>query len=184
MENANQAVTTGVSSTTSSTSSNCIANENTSENASSLPPATTNVSASASMATPSAETAVANGVYVPGGIANGDVKSALSTTPLADFLMQLEEYTPTIPDAVTGYYLNRAGFEASDPRIIRLISLASQKFISDIANDALQYCKMKGTASGSSRSKTKDKKYTLTMEDLAPALSEYGVNVKKPHYFT
>ncbi|XP_017599905.1 PREDICTED: transcription initiation factor TFIID subunit 10 [Corvus brachyrhynchos] len=89
-----------------------------------------------------------------------------------------------IPDAVTGYYLNRAGFEASDPRIIRLISLAAQKFISDIANDALQHCKMKGTASGSSRSKSKDKKYTLTMEDLTPALAEYGINVKKPHYFT
>ncbi|KAI2558494.1 TAF10 isoform 4, partial [Pan troglodytes] len=89
-----------------------------------------------------------------------------------------------IPDAVTGYYLNRAGFEASDPRIIRLISLAAQKFISDIANDALQHCKMKGTASGSSRSKSKDRKYTLTMEDLTPALSEYGINVKKPHYFT
>ncbi|XP_003963314.1 transcription initiation factor TFIID subunit 10 [Takifugu rubripes] len=178
--NMDNAVTTGVSSTTSSTSSNCIANENATENAGSNPPATSN----ASMVTPSADTTVSNGVYVPGGIANGDVKSAVSTTPLADFLMQLEEYTPTIPDAVTGYYLNRAGFEASDPRIIRLISLASQKFISDIANDALQYCKMKGTASGSSRSKTKDKKYTLTMEDLAPALSEYGVNVKKPHYFT
>uniref|UniRef100_A0A8C3F3G7 TATA-box binding protein associated factor 10 n=1 Tax=Chrysemys picta bellii TaxID=8478 RepID=A0A8C3F3G7_CHRPI len=89
-----------------------------------------------------------------------------------------------IPDAVTGYYLNRAGFEASDPRIIRLISLAAQKFISDIANDALQHCKMKGTASGSSRNKSKDKKYTLTMEDLMPALAEYGINVKKPHYFT
>ena len=67
---------------------------------------------------------------------------------------------------------------------IRLISLAAQKFISDIANDALQHCKMKGTASGSSRSKSKDRKYTLTMEDLTPALSEYGINVKKPHYFT
>uniref|UniRef100_A0A8D2QV01 TATA-box binding protein associated factor 10 n=1 Tax=Zosterops lateralis melanops TaxID=1220523 RepID=A0A8D2QV01_ZOSLA len=70
------------------------------------------------------------------------------------------------------------------PRRIRLISLAAQKFISDIANDALQHCKMKGTASGSSRSKSKDKKYTLTMEDLTPALAEYGINVKKPHYFT
>ncbi|XP_053872086.1 transcription initiation factor TFIID subunit 10 [Malaclemys terrapin pileata] len=127
---------------------------------------------------------LSNGVYVPPSAANGDVKPVVSTTPLVDFLMQLEDYTPTIPDAVTGYYLNRAGFEASDPRIIRLISLAAQKFISDIANDALQHCKMKGTASGSSRNKSKDKKYTLTMEDLMPALAEYGINVKKPHYFT
>ncbi|KAK2100802.1 hypothetical protein P7K49_022150 [Saguinus oedipus] len=125
--------------------------------------------------------AMSNGVYVLPSAANGDVKPVVSSTPLVDFLMQLEDYTPTIPDAVTGYYLNRAGFEASDPRIIRLISLAAQKFISDIANDALQHCKMKGTASGSSRSKSK---YTLTMEDLTPALSEYGINVKKPHYFT
>lgn len=54
------------------------------------------VSAPASMVTPSADTTVSNGVYVPAGIANGDVKSAVSTTPLADFLMQLEEYTPTV----------------------------------------------------------------------------------------
>ncbi|XP_071399339.1 transcription initiation factor TFIID subunit 10 isoform X1 [Centroberyx affinis] len=184
IDNVNQSVTTGVSSTTSSTSSNCIANNNITASVSSIPSVTSNASASAAMVTPSSDTSVSNGVYVPGGITNGDVKPAITTTPLADFLMQLEDYTPTIPDAVTGYYLNRAGFEASDPRIIRLISLASQKFISDIANDALQYCKMKGTASGSSRSKAKDKKYTLTMEDLSPALSEYGVNVKKPYYFT
>ncbi|KAM3910363.1 LOW QUALITY PROTEIN: transcription initiation factor TFIID subunit 10-like [Leptodactylus fuscus] len=142
------------------------------------------VPVSAVSAAAPAESSLSNGVYLPPGVTNGDIKPVISNTPLVDFLMQLEDYTPTIPDAVTGYYLNRAGFEASDPRIIRLISLAAQKFISDIANDALQHCKMKGTASGSSRSKSKDKKYTLTMEDLTPALAEYGVNVKKPHYFT
>ncbi|XP_044160005.1 transcription initiation factor TFIID subunit 10 isoform X1 [Bufo gargarizans] len=142
------------------------------------------VPVSAALAAAPAESSLSNGVYLPPGVTNGDIKPVISSTPLVDFLMQLEDYTPTIPDAVTGYYLNRAGFEASDPRIIRLISLAAQKFISDIANDALQHCKMKGTASGSSRSKSKDKKYTLTMEDLSPALSEYGINVKKPHYFT
>jgi len=170
----------------SSGATNCITlSNNAASSVSSIPSlGASNVPSSAAMATPSAESSVSNGVYMP-GVANGDVKPAISTTPLADFLMQLEDYTPTIPDAVTGYYLNRAGFEASDPRVIRLISLAAQKFISDIAIDALQHCKMKGTASGSSRNKTKqDKKYTLTMEDLAPALSEYGINVKKPHYFT
>lgn len=39
---------------------------------------------------------MSNGVYVPPA-ANGDVKPVVSTTPLVDFLMQLEDYTPTVP---------------------------------------------------------------------------------------
>lgn len=64
---------------------------------------------------------------------------------------------------------------------VRLISLAAQKFISDIVNDALQHCKMRGA--GQSKKTVKDKRYTLSMEDLTPALAEYGLNVKKPYYF-
>lgn len=87
-----------------------------------------------------------------------------------------------IPDAVTAFYLNRSGFDSTDPRVVRMISLAAQKFVSDIANDALQHCKMRGSGQ-SSRKSGKDKRYTLTMEDLTPALSEYGITVRKPPYF-
>ncbi|XP_068697823.1 transcription initiation factor TFIID subunit 10-like [Montipora capricornis] len=111
-----------------------------------------------------------------------DTKVRNAGASLAEFLTQLEDYTPTIPDAVTAYYLNRSGFDSSDPRVVRMISLAAQKFVSDIANDALQHCKMRGSGQ-SSRKSGKDKRYTLTMEDLTPALSEYGITVRKPPYF-
>jgi len=105
-------------------------------------------------------------------------------TNLAEFINQLEDYVPTVPDAVTVSYMQRAGFENIDPRIVRLISLASQKFVSDIAHDALQHCKMRGQSGQSSRKSGKDKRYTLSMDDLSPALNEYGIHVKKPPYFT
>ncbi|XP_055920787.1 transcription initiation factor TFIID subunit 10-like [Eupeodes corollae] len=109
---------------------------------------------------------------------------------LSDFLMQLEDYVPTVPDAVTAHYLNSAGFESVDPRIVRLISVAAQKFISDVANDSLQHCKVRTnnqqpTSHGMPKGQkpVKDRKYTMTMEDLVPALSDYGITVRKPHYF-
>ncbi|XP_065842723.1 transcription initiation factor TFIID subunit 10-like [Oscarella lobularis] len=102
---------------------------------------------------------------------------------LVNFFQNLDDYTPTIPDAVTSYYLGKAGFETDDPRIIRLVSLAAQKFVSDVANDALQHCRSRG-AGQSSKKSGKEKKYTLTVEDLREALIEYGIHLKKPHYFT
>jgi len=115
--------------------------------------------------------------------------------PLADFLMQLEDYSPTIPDAVTKHYLSTAGFDTSDPRVLRLVSLATQKFISDIANDALQHCKMRGgsgatgpaSTSGGAGAKggknSKDRKYVMTTDDLANAMDDQGITVTKPPYF-
>lgn len=58
-------------------------------------------------------------------------------------MQQLENYESTIPDAVTSHYLNTAGFDTNDPRIVRLISIATQKFIADIANDTLQHSQMR-----------------------------------------
>lgn len=74
---------------------------------------------------------------------------------------------------------------------VRLISIAAQKFISDVANDALQHCKTRSATQGVNKVQKdkdgkpiKDKKYTLAVEDLAPALNEnYGITVRKAHYF-
>ncbi|KAF7272673.1 TBP-associated factor 10 [Rhynchophorus ferrugineus] len=119
-----------------------------------------------------------------------DIPPVTLGQPLSDFLLQLEDFNPTIPDAVTAYYLRSSGFEPKDPRLLRLVSIAAQKFISDIANDALQHCKMRSTNTSNSHGGNtksskgiKDKRYCLTMEDLTPALAEFGIVIKKPHYY-
>ncbi|GAB2292119.1 Transcription initiation factor TFIID subunit 10 [Dionaea muscipula] len=106
---------------------------------------------------------------------------------LTEFLSSLMDYTPTIPDELVEHYVAKSGFQCPDVRLIRLVAVATQKFISEIATDALQHC----TARRSSivkdkrdrQQKEKDKRLVLTMEDLSRALREYGVNLKHQEYF-
>ncbi|KAI0704290.1 transcription initiation factor TFIID 23-30kDa subunit-domain-containing protein [Cytidiella melzeri] len=109
---------------------------------------------------------------------------------LAEFLLMLDDYEPLIPNEVTDYYLQRVGFECEDVRLKRLLSLAAQKFVSDIAQDAYQHARIRANATGgrsratqgpaSARDKTKT---TLMMEDLSSALAEYGINSRKPEFY-
>ncbi|KAJ3733630.1 transcription initiation factor IID TAF10 subunit [Lentinula guzmanii] len=113
---------------------------------------------------------------------------------LAEFMLMLDDYEPLIPNEVTDYYLQKVGFECEDPRLKRLLSLAAQKFVSDIAADAFQHARIRTNAaggrarasqplyggSGSLKDRTRT---TLTMDDLSAALQEYGINARKPDYY-
>ncbi|CAJ2511752.1 Uu.00g073770.m01.CDS01 [Anthostomella pinea] len=67
---------------------------------------------------------------------------------LKEFLTKMDDYAPVIPDAVTNYYLTKAGLPPppdTDPRLARLIALAVQKFVADIAADAYQYSRIRAS---------------------------------------
>ncbi|XP_068641000.1 transcription initiation factor TFIID subunit 10-like isoform X2 [Aristolochia californica] len=68
---------------------------------------------------------------------------------------------------------------------IRLVAVAAQKFIAEVANDALQQCKARQSAAVKDKrdKQQKDKRLILTMEDLSKALREYGVNLRHQEYF-
>ncbi|KAG2403720.1 Transcription initiation factor TFIID subunit 10 Protein [Vigna angularis] len=111
-------------------------------------------------------------------------------TALSDFLASLMDYTPTIPDELVEHYLAKSGFQCPDVRLTRLVAVATQKFVAEVAGDALQYvyfthCKARqATIPKDKRDKQqKDKRLVLTMEDLSKALREYGVNLRHQEYF-
>ncbi|KAI1106774.1 transcription initiation factor IID, TAF10 subunit [Jackrogersella minutella] len=69
-------------------------------------------------------------------------------TSLKEFIAKMDDYAPIIPDAVTNYYMTKAGLPPppqTDPRLARLIALAVQKFVADVAADAYQYSRIRAS---------------------------------------
>lgn len=132
---------------------------------------------------------------------------------LEEILDLMENNPPIIPDAVTEYYLRKNGFDCTDIRVKRLLALATQKFISDIANDAYEYSRIRSTVAvnnannGQSRArqlmvgqqqpgqqqitqqqqlqneKVTASKVVLTVNDLSSAVQEYGLNIGRPDFY-
>jgi transcription initiation factor TFIID subunit 10 len=84
------------------------------------------------------------------------------------------------------YYLNRSGFNCPDDRVKRLIAVAAQKFVSDIASEALGIARARAQQKGkrdAAASAATDAKLVLTTEELSVAAQRHGISVKKPKYF-
>ncbi|KAI9328163.1 transcription initiation factor TFIID 23-30kDa subunit-domain-containing protein, partial [Obelidium mucronatum] len=91
-----------------------------------------------------------------------DVDDERREKGLLDLLALMDECAPLIPDAVTDHYLAQAGFECEDVRVKRLLALATQKFIADVAQDAFHYSKIRQQAMAKEK-KTAIKKTVLTI---------------------
>ncbi|KAI9218041.1 transcription initiation factor TFIID 23-30kDa subunit-domain-containing protein [Blastocladiella britannica] len=109
---------------------------------------------------------------------------ARSDISLAELVALMDEYKPLVPDAVTDHFLAKAGLDCDDVRVKRILALAAQKFIADIATDALHFSKLRQPTQPASSRKASKPKTQLTIEDLSLALSEYGVTIKKPDYYS
>ena len=97
-----------------------------------------------------------------------------ATKEAEELLLAMEQYHPTIPDAVTQYFLGLSGYQSTDPRVTRIASIAAHKFVADLTNDALRNCKNRQQGKG---------RLVLTTEDLAQAAREYGIHIRKSSYF-
>ncbi|CCK68165.1 Taf10p KNAG_0A04970 [Huiozyma naganishii CBS 8797] len=132
---------------------------------------------------------------------------------LQEILDMMEDNPPIIPDAVIDYYLRKNGFDSMDVKIKRLLALATQKFVSDIANDAYEYSRIRSTIAvnnannGQARArqlmlgqqqpgqqqitqqqqqqneKVTASKVVLTVNDLSSAVEEYGLNIGRPDFY-
>ncbi|XP_044441201.1 transcription initiation factor TFIID subunit 10 isoform X2 [Triticum aestivum] len=114
------------------------------------------------------------GGMAPGTGAGGSDGRHDDEAVLTEFLSSLMDYNPTIPDELVEHYLGRSGFHCPDLRLTRLVAVAAQKFISDIASDSLQHCKARVAApvKDNKSKQPKDRRLVLTMDDLSKALRE------------
>ncbi|EPS40388.1 hypothetical protein H072_5791 [Dactylellina haptotyla CBS 200.50] len=150
-----------------------------------------------------------NGVPIVNGVPVDERGAPRRERNLREFLGMMDEFAPIIPDAVTDYYLSLSGFHTTDVRIKRLLALATQKFIADIAADAYQYARIRtsssnanaftaggalpgaagggagggGVGGGYATSGRRGGRMVLTMDDLGGAVAEYGVNTKRPEFY-
>ena len=109
-------------------------------------------------------------------------------TNLNNFLSNLDEYSPTIPEAVTEFYMNRGGVEVGDPRMVKLVALAADHFLAKTIFESRQVCLLRQENTASSSAKSKKRKIaevsnktedTLQEEDLDRALMAAGVRVRR-----
>jgi transcription initiation factor TFIID subunit 10 len=101
---------------------------------------------------------------------------------LLELLSALDSFNPIIPDALLDYHFTRAGLQCDDARLKKLVALVAQKFVTDVASDAMAHQRLRSGGRSSQSGTGTAKKTLLNMEDLTAALAERGIEIKRPFY--
>mmetsp|Transcript_31154 Transcript_31154/g.63191 ORF Transcript_31154/g.63191 Transcript_31154/m.63191 type:complete len:154 (-) Transcript_31154:322-783(-) len=112
------------------------------------------------------------------------IRDSNEAVDIVRFIEAVDDYTPTVPEAIIEQYLQLGGAQTDDDRVLKLVALATDKFIADIVHDAME--NQKGvrldsqvepdTASG----EEPREKRPLSMEDVTESLRKRGVKITKP----
>lgn len=111
---------------------------------------------------------------------------------LADFLVSLDSYQPTLPESVIKHSLQKGGAGTSDERLVKFVALAADRFIATVINDACRYREKRRQAAVATapankkgkrdldemdeRERDRDRE-CLIFDDLAASLSERGIKI-------
>jgi transcription initiation factor TFIID subunit 10 len=107
------------------------------------------------------------------------VKGKETQEDLCDFYTALDVYTPTIPESVTKHYMRKSGIMTADSRMVKLISLAADKFLSETIHEARQMSLLRKQGLKQAKRKVVDTGDLLEIEDLERCLSEQQIALKR-----
>jgi transcription initiation factor TFIID subunit 10 len=103
---------------------------------------------------------------------------------ISTFVKSLDNYSPTLPTEVSNYYLSKTGVSVQDERVLKLVSLATDKFMADIIFDAKQFSVLRQKSQRKDlKRKAQESADTLEFQDLVRSLKMRGISIRRPNGF-
>lgn len=104
-------------------------------------------------------------------------RGATKAKELNDFLTAVDAYNPTVPEALTQYYLERSGVDVKDDRIVKLVSLAADKLLTEILDNSIETRGLRQLSVKNPKKKEEMSK-NLDIEDVAGGLTQMRVHFR------
>lgn len=104
-------------------------------------------------------------------------KPAHEAEEIVSFLREVDGYQPTVPEEVVRHYLQLGGAACDDPTTLKLVALATDKFLADIVHEAKELGQLRRSTGIDGPPEVP---HPLGMQDLAESLRQRGVKITKP----